>query len=378
MRSVWETNCGTVRMISFTSEGHRRNALLKRLLDREGIPCRGYRKGTAPGGEELLEVSAMYDWVKEGWGRDAYIFIGAAGIAVRSIAPFIKDKFTDSPVLAMDEKGRFIIPLLSSHLGGAADLAVLLADLTKAEAVVTTATDLNGKFAVDVFAKENGMEIADRELARRISALVLQGKQIGFYSEFQAEGEMPEELLPKERLLDLEAELPGIAVLASHPKEEHPGILYLYPKVLSIGIGCKRGITKEKIEEKLGELLDRDGYGIDQIRVLASIDRKGDEEGILAFAEEHGILFQTYTAEELNTVEGVTSSSEFVRKITGTDNVCERAALLAGKSGELIDKKETFGGLTLAAVRMDCRLVFGRNKGRGVRMSCQEEKGDPS
>ena len=93
----------------------------------------------------------MYDWVGEGWGKDTYLFIGAAGIAVRSIAPRVKDKFTDSPVLVMDEKGGYIIPLLSSHLGGAGETARIISALTGAVPVVTTATDLNRKFAVDLF-----------------------------------------------------------------------------------------------------------------------------------------------------------------------------------------------------------------------------------
>ena len=378
MKSAWENKCGTIRVISFTSEGHRRNDLLRETLEKAGLSCAGYRKGTAPGGSMLCEVTSMYDCVGEGWGKDTYLFIGAAGIAVRSIAPLVKDKFTDSPVLVMDEKGGYIIPLLSSHLGGAGEAARIISALTGAVPVVTTATDLNRKFAVDLFAKENGMQISDRTLAKEISARILQGGTVGFYSDFPVKGNVPEELLVKEEYEELREAVPGIAVLEKKPEEAMPNVLYLYPKIVSVGIGCRRGVKKEKIEQKIRSVLGRGGWKTDQIGVLASIDRKADEKGILDFASEYGIPFRTYTAGELNTVKQVTSSSDFVKNITGTDNVCERAALLAGQSGDLIYKKETFRDLTLAVVRMRCEVIFGETKQPMPRMADKERKGEKS
>ena len=242
--------------------------------------------------------------------------------------------------------------------------------------MVTTATDLNRKFAVDLFAKENGMQISDRTLAKEISARILQGGTVGFYSDFPVKGNVPEELLIKEEYEELREAVPGIAVLEKKPEEAMPNVLHLYPKILSVGIGCRRGVEKEKIEQKIRSVLGRGGWKTDQIGVLASIDRKADEKGILDFASEYGIPFRTYTAGELNTVKQVTSSSDFVKNITGTDNVCERAALLAGQSGDLIYKKETFRDLTLAVVRMRCEVIFGETKQPTPRMADQERKGE--
>ena len=94
----------------------------------------------------------------------------------------------------MDEKGSYVIPLLSGHVGGAVELAKEIAEKIDAQAVFTTATDVEQKFAVDVFAKSNGLVLTDRKKAKEISAVVLDGKKIGFYSVFPVEGKLPEEL----------------------------------------------------------------------------------------------------------------------------------------------------------------------------------------
>lgn len=335
-----------------------RNQKLTEKLEQAGWKSKGYLKGKAPGGQELEEIKDIGHWLEEGWGTDAYLFIGAAGIAVRSIAPFVNDKFTDSPVLVMDEKGKFVIPILSSHVGGAGELAAMIASLEGALPVVTTATDLNEKFAVDLFAVRNGMKVTDKRMAKEISSRILQGKEVGFYSDFPVEGKEPEELCLWSDLECGERDMSGIAVLEKEPPRRFPGMLYLFPKILCVGIGCRKGVGEEKIEREIRRILENGGWKFEQIAVVASIDLKANEQGIVEFTKKYRIPFQTYTASELNKVEGIRSSSEFVKKVTGTDNVCERAALLAGKSGKLVHEKEVSGDMTIAIVRMDCKIVW--------------------
>ena len=132
---------------------------------------------------EMFQLFSLKDSLRE-WTEnsfeecDALIYIGACGIAVRAIAPFVKDKFTDPAVISMDELGGYIIPLLSGHVGGANELAMEIANITGGVAVISTATDVNGAFAVDVFAKKNDLKLANKELAKLISADILDGKHL--------------------------------------------------------------------------------------------------------------------------------------------------------------------------------------------------------
>lgn len=122
---------------------------------------------------------SLADWAGEQMAaRNAMLFIGACGIAVRAIAPFLTDKLHDAPVLVMDERGKYVIPVLSGHVGGANALAEYLARRTGAEPVITTATDLNGKFAVDLFAKRNGFFIVNKDGIAKVSAKVLAGREL--------------------------------------------------------------------------------------------------------------------------------------------------------------------------------------------------------
>lgn len=156
-----------ISMISFTGQGRElAETIRERLPEREIQVCHKPEQGTVPWtGQQFAEGAAV-------------VFIGACGIAVRSIAPFVKDKLSDSPVLVVDETGRYVIPLLSGHAGGANELAVQLADRIGAEAVITTATDLHGVFAVDLFARRNRLTIVNREGITKVSAKVLRGEKL--------------------------------------------------------------------------------------------------------------------------------------------------------------------------------------------------------
>lgn len=294
------------------------------------------------------------------WGKAAFVFIGATGIAVRCITPWVKDKYTDSPVLVADEKGQYVIPLLSGHVGGAAALADEIAELTGGTAVHTTATDVQGKFAADVFAKEHHLEITDREAAKAVSAAVLEGEKVALYIEEHYRNIIlpkGEKMLPEEVAVIMKPETAlqyrhAVIVAEQSPEKTADGFLWLRPADIAAGIGCRKEIAPELLEQGFMDVLKENGVSIRQVKVIASIDLKKDEPALVRLAEKYRIPFITYPAEELRTVKNVSAGSEFVRKITGVDNVCERAARLCcgdgNEDGMLICGKSIREGMTAA------------------------------
>lgn len=349
-------------MISFTKKGTRQNASLKNQLSSMGYECIGYAPERFAKGYGFLSAEDnLKNVIGSRWGEACFLFIGAIGIAIRYTAPFIRDKYTDSAVIGMDEKGEFVIPLLSGHVGGAVEIAEDIAECTGGTLVATTATDVRKKFAADVFTRKNGLVYARPEIGKKqvkdISANVLEGAQIGFYCDYPVCGEVPEEISVCREPEQLSAYSYGILVTKqsricdSYEYAIQSGVLHLLGKDIILGIGCRRGTKMEQLKEQIEKVLQKLCVDWSQVSLFASIDLKRDEEGIRRLSQEKQIPFEVYTAEELNTVETVSLCSAFVEQVTGTDNVCERAALFAGKGGELIQPKRCLDGVTVAVVR---------------------------
>lgn len=299
----------------------------------------------------------LNDWAREMFAAmDALIFIGATGIAVRAIAPLVQDKFYDPAVLVMDELGQFCIPLLSGHVGGANELAETISQLTGSQAVITTATDVNHKFAVDVFARKNGLKIADRELAKEISAELLTGRKVGFFTDFLWNGTLPKGLC-EGQFCDRNIQITINTDLLKDRSEtcsREKDILRLVPPVIILGIGCRKGTPAGQIQSAIHQLLKEQNLHPLSIAAIATIDLKKEEPGLLAAAEALQTPVICYSSEELAAVPGDFAESAFVKQITGVGNVCERAALKAARErgGYLVCHKTVYDGVTVAAARI--------------------------
>lgn len=288
-----------------------------------------------------LNLPQSYDslsqWTAQHFPQaDALVFIGAAGIAVRAIAPHVRDKFTDPAVISVDELGQYVIPLLSGHVGGANTLARRLAALTGGTAVISTATDVNGLFAVDQWAAEHNMAITDRALAKEISAALLRGERVGFATDFA--DDCPPDLHPGRADL-------GVWITYRAGGGPFPRTLRLIPRRLCLGIGCRRNTPEEAIQAAVAEAT----AGIDPaaITAAATIDIKRDEEGLLSFCRRRALPLTFYTADQLSAQPGPFTPSPFVKSVTGTDNVCERAAA-ALSQGPILLPKQAVNAVTIA------------------------------
>ena len=275
---------------------------------------------------------------------------------MRAIASSVNNKLKDSPVIVIDELGQFVIPILSGHVGGANELAVLLAALMNATPVITTATDINNKFAVDVFAKKCRLAIVNKDGIARVSSKVLAGEVVTMSVDWE---HIPAKHMSADAIKTVDfppAYGADIVVSCEKAKDPKNGSIYLKPTQFVLGIGCRRDTAFENIDRAIRQSLLKLQIDISDIDMIASIDVKKDEPGIKEFCERNRIDFVTYTADELMAVQGEFSASQFVREHVGVDNVCERAAVLAGsrecnKAGELIYKKHKYDRVTVAAAR---------------------------
>ena len=283
---------------------------------------------------------------------DAFIFVCACGIAVRAVTPYLGTKADDPAVIVMDDCGKFVIPVLSGHIGGANRLSEIIAEKLGATAVITTATDVGGKFSPDSFAVANDLIITDLKAAKEIAAAVLENEKIGFSSEYRYSG------LPNE-LTEFGVCRTGIYVGHGISVQPFDVTLRLVPRNIVLGIGCKKGTPYAAVQRAVDEVLGRYQIDIETVKKVATIDIKKEEAGLVEFCEKNKLELLTYTAEELMSIKGDFDSSGFVLETTGTDNVCERSAALCS-GGKLIIRKTAVDGVTVAAAEMPIYLDFER------------------
>ncbi|MDR2068267.1 MAG: cobalamin biosynthesis protein [Spirochaetaceae bacterium] len=330
----------TAALFAFTGKGR---ALKQRLTDL--LVRRGHRI-LDPEGTLAEQAAAAFRW------GDALIFIGASGIAVRTVAPLLQSKERDPAVVVIDEKAAWVISLLSGHLGGANALARELAALLHSSPVITTATDINHVFAVDLWARDNGLAVESMEKARQVSAGLLEGEEVALKSDFPITGPVPAGL---KTAAGFDAAF-GIAVSLYRPPA---GWLHLVPPCLCLGIGCRKGVPEGDIQSAVEAALDLNRIAVNSVAAVGTIAAKKDEPGLRSLCEKRGWRFFAYTPEELTGVPGQFTASDFVRSVTGVDNVCERAALLASGGGRPVFKKMSRRGVTVAGAAGEFSLHFG-------------------
>ena len=277
---------------------------------------------------------------------DLIVFVGATGIAVRAAAPYLMGKAYDPSVIVIDEQGKFVIPLLSGHLGGANEIAKTLAEGLNAVSVLTTATDGRQVFAVDTWAKAHSCAVLEPHYIKYVSGALLRGETVGVRSDFPIDG-----LLPARIDLKKDAES-GFTIGFRTDAQPFAHTLHLVPQIAYLGIGCRKGTSADAIEQTVQAAL-----------AAASIDIKQNEPGLLLFCEKHGLPFRTFTAEQLQVAQGEFSRSSFVQQTVGVDNVCERAAVCAAQNGTLILHKFAQNGVTAAVAVPDWRVTFEEREG---------------
>ena len=348
---------------------------------RAWAPCRIAEEAGLPG------FDSVGAWAGEAFaqGCDGIVFVGACGIAVRTVAPYVASKMHDPAVVCVDEAGRWAISLLSGHVGGANDLACRIARIVGATPVVTTATDVRGVFAIDEWAARCGLVIANPQLIKRVSATLLEGGHVGVRVGRQVSltGELPAGFVREEcagdtndagdirRPCSAEAapdSADAARTLHAHvhigpelPCENDPDTLHLITRNAVVGVGCRRGCEPAILQDSVEAALASLGLAPEAVSTLATIDLKAAEPAVVELAAKHGWRLRTFSAQALAAQGGDFASSEFVRTHVGVDNVCERALACCGAVRVL--NKQAHQGTTVAMGLVPEVLSFDMKEG---------------
>lgn len=289
----------------------------------------------------------------------ALVFISACGIAVRTIAPLLKGKHLDPAVIVIDERGRFVISLVSGHLGGANRLTEKMAEILGAVPVITTATDLYGLPCAEDIAQKFECAIENTGLIKLVNSAILAGSKVFVIDEnplrrkavkkefkgaaFRFRAGFPEKHDRDSSFVLISSSLNPI------PKKLSERTLVLRPKEIAVGVGCRRGVSKKEIACSIRGALEDAGLSPLSIKGLASIDIKNNEKGLISCGREFGVELRFYGKGDLEKVRFPSAVSGKVLEVTGVGCVCEPAALLLSGAKKLCLKKVKTEKVTIAA-----------------------------
>lgn len=326
----------------------------------QALPCEVFIKERhcTASDDVVQQFTSLKELIKEIFPLyDGFVFIAAAGIAVRMIAPYIMHKSRDPAVVVLDEQGKHAISLLSGHIGGANALTERIAAIVNAVPVITTATDVGGKLAADQIAVALGLRIGNIGRLKDINAALVEGKNVPFY----IDATLKEATFLQRAMQDkgIEAKLltrPSVSntmsvlISSEEPTAFLAAPLILWPGRLCAGIGCRKGVTKEEILMALQEACAHVGKALQDIVSISSTVVKRDEKGLLEIAANLNIPIYFYENEILHHTIAThhLALSDFVLRQIGVGNVCESAAITSSQSKKLALRKTKYPKVTVA------------------------------
>lgn len=354
-----------IAVFAVTDKGRELARRLECLWDgpAELLPAPGLEDGSV--GAQGLGAAVRAAWSE----YEGLVFITATGIAVRLCAPLLKGKEADPAVVVLDEAGAHAISLVSGHMGGANQLARRIAVLIGAEPVVTTATDISGEPALDVLAKEAGLEIENIVELKRVTSAVLSHHRVALLVEGPQESwagataESSIEVMPYQGRPPEGFDAYVFVTDRAVPELNGIPVLLLRPCGIVAGIGCRKGVGAAEIISGINEALKKAGLSGRSLGALATMDLKKGEKGLLQAARTLDVPVRFFSSEELARVTAV-NSSERVERLVGVASVCEPAAILAAAGGPLILDKQRSGKVTVALAERAHHSAASREKGR--------------
>jgi cobalt-precorrin 5A hydrolase len=294
----------------------------------------------------------------------AIVFFGSVGMAARLIAPSVKNKDSDPAVVVVDDAGRFVVSVLSGHVGGANALAKRVAALLEAVAVITTASEALETIAVDLLGVEFGWLIDGRENLTGVSAAMVNGEMVGLVQEagerdwWPLSKSLPSNVVQFANYERLWASGCSSALLITDRdvkgyRDAMPATVVYRPRSLVIGIGCNQGTPAYEIRDAVNTTMKDHGLSPMSIRNLATIDVKRAEAGLCELAKQLDVPIVYFAAPELDGITRLPNPSNTVRGWVGALGVCEPAALLSSGAAALLVAKRKTKNLTVAVARVE-------------------------
>ena len=276
-----------------------------------------------------------------------HVVVAATGLTVRLIAPLLKSKTSDPAVVVLTQDGRFAISLLSGHLGGGNQLASAAARALGGQAIISTATDLEGRPALEILARDHGLAVEDLSRLAYFSRLLVEGDKVGISD---PEGFLTPHLDPWPDSFDFCRDHgPSPRVVVDYRLgQTGPLDLVLRPRFIFLGLGCHRGVDLAELEELIARELIRHQLALGAVAALATIDTRAEEPALAELCRKNNWALMTFSKDELGRVK-TPNPSETVNRNIGVASVCEAAALLAARTDRLIISKVKSPRATLAA-----------------------------
>ena len=300
-------------------------------------------------GSEAIRFKQLSEAVSQHFDQfDGHVFFMSTGIVVRMIAKEIQNKTMDPAVVVVDDTGRFAISLLSGHLGGANALAKSVADVIGGNPVITTATDVNHLPSIDMIAKKQNLVIENPEAIKHVNMAFLNNQNIYIDDPYKLITDEISGFIDNTKARDRETPM---VVVDDRVADTFTNTLLLRPKSLAVGIGCNRETPLTEIREFLFEVCNEQRLSLSSVGRIATIDIKKDEAGILELGKVLGVPIIFYNKETLNQVDSIQNTSNYAKKYTGAQSVCEAAAILAADTGDLIVSKKKTRNVTIAIAR---------------------------
>lgn len=294
-------------------------------------------------------ISSYATFIKENFNElDALIHIGALGICVRHIASCVANKYKDPAVINVDSTGRFVIPVLSGHIGGANELSQHIASAIGGEAVITTQSDNTGLWALDTLAeKYNWRTSASRKEMNQCIYLFVEKHPTALLLDIRDRGtEYLERSLPEHvrvfyhfediSLSDFEL----LITVSPYEYEAAVPVLSFYPRVLHLGVGCKKDTLPDGIPAYIDNELKAHRLSPLSVASVSTIALKQDEPLLPALQNHYaGVPVHIYTSEQLQGID-IPNPSEKVFEVTGVYGVAETTAIKAADYGSLVLEKQ--------------------------------------